>query len=169
MGSAYLRFTKDSNEVKEFVAWWEWLAENRGERAVLRRCGTLTEVVLTPAYHRLRQAVSRNGRVYDDGLALLAGMAAKVKTHKSGSSIAEQMAAGKPENPDGTARISGLRFRRLLKAKDHEALFTPLGRVIALLNGEANIESLAQSIYFWNDKSRKNWAFDYYTKAPSEK
>ena len=166
MGASYLGFNKDSDELKEFIAWWEWLSENRGDRAVLRRCGMLAEVVLTPAYHRLRQAVARSGSVYDDGLALLAVIAAKVKTHAPGNSIAEQMATGKP---DGSARVSGLRFRRLVKAKDHESLFTPLGRVIALLGGEANLESLARSIYFWNDRSRKDWAFDYYTKAPSEK
>ncbi len=38
MSSSYLRFDKDSPEYQELVAWWLELDNNRGERAVLRRC-----------------------------------------------------------------------------------------------------------------------------------
>lgn len=81
------------------------------------------------------------------------------------SNIAEQMATGKP---DGSARVSGLRFRRLLKVKDQEELFGAMTQVISLVGGTANIQSLAQSVYFWNDRTRKDWAFEYYSKAPTE-
>ncbi len=165
MSTSYLRFDKDSLELQALVAWWRSLEDNRGDRAELRRCGTLAEVVFTPAYHRLRQAVCRYGAVHDDGLAAMAGLAAKVKSNATDNTVAEQMATGKGDS----ARVSGLRFRRLLKVKDQEELFTALGRVIALLGGSANLQSMAQSVYFWNDRTRKQWAFDYYSKAPSEK
>lgn len=165
MNTSYLRFDKDSPELQALIAWWRSLSDNRGDRAELRRCGTLTEVVFTPAYHRLRQAVCRYGAVYDDGLAAMAGLAAKVKNDNAGLTLAEQMATKKGDS----ARVSGLRFRRLLKMKDREDLFIALGRVIALLGGSVNLQSLAQSAYFWNDRTRKQWAFDYYSKAPSEK
>ena len=166
MSSSYLRFEKDSPELQAFVAWWQSLDDNRGDRAELRRCGTLAEVVFTPTYHRLRQTVCRYGAVRDDGLALIVGLAARVKSNTAAHTIAEQMATGKT---DGSARVSGLRFRRLLKVKGQEELFTSLGRVIALLGGGVNLQSLAQSGYFWNDITRKQWAFDYYSKSPSEK
>lgn len=166
MRTSYLGFQKDSPELDAFITWWQSLNDHRGDRAELRRCGTLAEVAFTPTYHRLRQAVSRIGAVHDDGLALLAGMAARVKINAPDSRVPEQMATGKA---DGSARVSGLRFRRLLKVKDHDSMFIPLGRIIALLGGAINLESLAQSVYFWNDRSRKQWAFDYYSKAPSEK
>lgn len=166
MSISFLRFNKDSAELKDFVAWWESLDEKRGDRAELRRCATLTEVVFTPAYHRLRQALCHYGAVHDDGLALAAGLAARVKSNITDGTIAEQMASGKA---DDSARVSGLRFRRLLKIKDKEALFPALGRVIALIDSGVNLSSLIQSVYFWNDRSRKQWAFDYYSKAPSEK
>ena len=134
-------------------------------RAELRRCGTLAEVVFTPSYHRLRQKVCQYGAVYDDGLALLAGLAAKVKTNTHDQTIARQMASGKA---DGSARVSGLRFRRLLKIKEQEELFTAMARIIALLGGAVNLQSLAQSAYFWNDRTRKQWAFEYYSQSPSE-
>lgn len=165
MSTSYLRFDKDSPELQALVAWWRSLEDNRGDRAELRRCGTLAEVVFTPSYHRLRQTVCRYGAVHDEGLALVAGLAAKVKSNTLDSTVAEQMATGKGDS----ARVSGLRFRRLLKVKGQEELFAVFGRVIALLGGAVNLQSLAQSVYFWNDRTRKQWAFDYYSKAPSEK
>jgi CRISPR system Cascade subunit CasB len=166
MSNSYLRFDKDSPESQALISWWRLLDEKRGDRAELRRCGTLAEVVFTPAYHRLRQAVCRYGAIHEDGLAAMAGLAAKVKTNVAENSIAEQMASGKGDS--ARARVSGLRFRRLLKAKDQEELFTSMGRVIALLDESVNLLSMAQSVYFWNDRTRKQWAFDYYSKAPSE-
>ena len=165
MSTSFLRFDKDSPELKVLDAWWRALDDNRGDRAELRRCGTLAEVVFTPSYHRLRQTVCRYGAVHDEGLALVAGLAAKVKSNALDNTVAEQMATGKGD----AARVSGLRFRRLLKVKGQEELFTAFGRVIALLGGAVNLQSLAQSAYFWNDRTRKQWAFDYYSKAPSEK
>jgi CRISPR system Cascade subunit CasB len=88
-----------------------------------------------------------------------------VKNDIADSPFAEQMATGKA---DGSARVSGLRFRRLLKAKEPDDLFTAMGRVVALLGSSINLQSLAKSVYFWNDRTRKQWAFDYYSKSPSE-
>ena len=160
MSNSYLQFGKDSPESEALIAWWQKLDVNRGERAELRRCGTPTEVVFTPAYHRLRHAVIRYGAVNDDNLAAIAGLVARVKINAVESTIAELMASGKGES--AKARVSGLRFRRLLKVKDQEELFPALGRVIALLGGAINLQSIAQSVYFWNDRTRKQWAFDYY-------
>jgi len=166
MGESYLSFKKDSAEVRELIRWWDALDKDRGERARLRRCHSLAEVTFSPAYHRLRQALERHGRVDDDGLALVAGLTSRVKVSTDSSSLAEQMASGKS---DGSARVSDLRFRRLLKVKGKQELLGAMTRVIALLGGTANIQSLAQSVYFWNDRTRKDWAFEYYSKAPTEK
>ena len=165
MSTSYLRFDKDSPEQQALVVWWRELDNNRGERAALRRSAALAEVAFSPAYHRLRLAVGRFGAVDYEGLALVAGLAARVKIDGEGSTIAEQMATGKV---DGSARVSGLRFRRLLKVKEQEALFTSMTRIIALLGGNVNLQSLAQSVYFWNDRTRKKWAFEYYSKATNQ-
>jgi len=162
-----LRFDKESPETEALKAWWQWLDENRGERAILRRCGSLTDVVFSPAYHRLRSAVSRFGFVDDDGLALVAGLAAQIKENMGSGRIAEQMATAK-SGGDTKTRVSDLRFRRLLKVRGREDLFSPMIRIVDLLGGSVNIQSLANGVYFWNDKTRKQWAFDYYSKAPGE-
>lgn len=164
MNSSYLKFDKDSPEHQTLIDWWQELDKNRGERAVLRRSCTLVEVAFSPAYHRLRLAVLSFGSVNDDGLALIAGLVVRVKVDSEKGSIAEQMATGKT----GSARVSGLRFRRLLKVKEQDELFIRMTRIVALLGGEVNLQSLAQSVYFWNDTTRKKWALDYYLKAPKE-
>lgn len=170
MNEHYLKFKKDSPEVQKLSEWWDELEKKyRGERAVLRRCGTLTEVAFSPAYHRLRRALMNIGRVDDNLLSLVAVLSARVKTNDSATSIAKQMATGKA---DGSARVSGLRFRRLLKMKEQDEIFTGMGRIIALLGGTVNLQSLARSLYLWNDKYaeiRKEWALKYYSEAPNEK
>ena len=164
----YLRFEKGSPETEALATWWHWLDDNRGERAVLRRCRTLNEVAFSPAYHRLRSAVSRFGFVDDDGLALVAGLSARIKSDIGSGGIAEQMATPKSGGDAKKARVSGLRFRRLLKVREREDLFSPMIRVVTLLGESVNIQSLAQGVYFWNDITRKQWAFDYYSKAMGE-
>lgn len=166
MTKTYLKFDGNSPEMIALTGWWQALDKNRGDRAELRRCATLTEVAITPAYHRLRLAIMQYGIVNDNSLALLAGLAARVKSDYSGGTVAEQMATGKT---DGSARVNGLRFRRLLKNKDTELFFIAMARIIALLGGALNLQNLANSVYYWNDKTRKQWAFDYYSKSPSEK
>lgn len=165
MSTTYLKFEHDSPETQALARWWLALNENRGDRAELRRCSTLAEVAFTPAYHRLRLDLMKFGAVNADSLSMVAGLAARVKSNVAGNTLAEQMATGKS---DGSARVSGLRFRRLLKIKEREDLFTAMGRVIALLGGSVNLQSLADSVYYWNDRTRKQWAFEYYTKSPSE-
>lgn len=165
MSTTYLKFDKDSPEMQALAIWWNALNDNRGDRAELRRCATLAEVAFTPAYHRLRLAVGRFGAPHDDGLALIAGLSARVKSDIAVSAFAEQMATGKA---DGSARVSGLRFRRLLKTKEPDELLTAMGRVVALLGSSVNLQSLAKSVYYWNDRTRKQWALEYYSKSPSE-
>jgi len=161
----YLTFGKGSPESLELVKWWQALESDRRARAELRRCRNPAEVVFSPAYHRLRRAILRieGAKGIQDGkLALVVGLAARVKTNNESMDIAEQMATGKGDK----AVVSGLRFRRMLKARGGDEVFTLMSRIISLLGGAVNLQSLAQSVYWWNDKTQKEWAFSYYSKAP---
>ena len=162
----YLRFSKSSPESKVLLDWWHGLENNRGERAALRRCRNLTEVVFVPSYHRLRQELLRFGNVDSEGLAIVAGLAARAKENNNQYTIANQMAISVAGD---SARVSGLRFRRLLKIQNRDNLYPAMIRIVALLGSSLNLVNLAGSVYWWNDFTRKNWAFDYYTNAPSEK
>lgn len=99
-------------------------------------------------------------------LASVAGLAAHVKLHVGGASMAQQMATAKSSGAG--ARVSGLRFRRLLAVSDRNELYPLLLRVVRLLDGHVNLVSLANAAFWWNERTRQEWAYDYYATAPSE-
>lgn len=151
---------------KALLEWWEALAEARGERAELRRAKTPTEVAFCPAFHHLLHSLRRVAQPLPSSLAVIAGVLAHVKEPDMHVPFAAQMATPKPGAD--RARVSGLRFRRLLKTADREELYQPLIRTVRLLEARVNLLSLADGIYFWGDNVRKQWAYSYYDKAPSE-
>jgi CRISPR system Cascade subunit CasB len=165
-GANYLKFEPGTETAETLVQWWKGLEHDRGERAALRRCRSLTEVAFVPSFHRLLRALSQHARVDSERLALVTGLAAHVKGLNPGTGIAVQMAQTKPGG--SSVAVSGLRFRRLLKIQTREELFPAMVRVIALLGGTVNLVSLATSAYDWSEWTRKQWAFDYYSTAPTE-
>lgn len=153
--------------------WWEELCQqpNRGNRAELRRSRSPAEVVFAPAYHdllrRLREAGYAVGPEGARGLAAVAGLAAHLKKQDVKESLARQFA--RPKEPGGAARLSGLRFRRLLDKQELEDLYLPLMRALKMVDNAANLRDLANSLYWWRKDSRKNWAYQYYGTASQEK
>lgn len=163
-------FTEGDESAGLLISWWEALDRDRGQRANLRRAASPSEVAFGPAFHRLLGRLRGEGYVVGtDGtaaLATVAGLAAHVKSHIGGASIARQMAT--PKSPGAGARVSGLRFRRLLAVSDRDELYPLLLRVVRLLDGHVNLVSLANAAFWWNDRTKKDWAYDYYATAPSE-
>lgn len=76
--------TEADSQSAMWKAWWEELQqpERRGERAALRRCATLDEVILTTGYHRLLHYLRTSG-FYEERnkrqQAAIAGLLARVK------------------------------------------------------------------------------------------
>jgi len=149
-------------------SWWKRLEQDRGERAVLRRASSPTEVVFSPAYHHLLgQLQQHEYTVSREALAAVVGLASHIKGDVgTDKSIAQLMAS--PRAGGGGAKVSGLRFRRLLAVTGRDELYPLLIRVIRLLDGKVNLVSLANSAYWWNEITRKQWAYDYYATAPTE-
>lgn len=58
--------------------------------------------------------------------------------------------------------LSETRFKRVLLASPGEELLTLLIRLLAQIDGRANIARLAQDVWWWNDRTRETWAFEYY-------
>jgi CRISPR system Cascade subunit CasB len=163
----YLSFT-DPETKDELLRWWKALDISRGDRAELRRCHSPLNVAFTPTYHRLMGALAKYGPVKEDDLAIVAGVLSHVKTYNPGS-FPVQMAS--PSSADGKkAKVSGLRFRRLLKidGDDPDKLYGSMIRVVHLLGDDVDIPSLANGIYWWNERTKKDWAFAYYEHAPKE-
>src|SRR2546427_1866605 len=163
---ASISFRNNVDAQTILLDWWRNLDVAGGDRAELRRAATPAAVAFSPTFHRLLHSLQRISRPSAESLAVLAGVLSHVKEHDGNAAFAAQMAS--PEAGGDRARVSGLRFRRLLKIADREELYQPIIRTVRLLDGRANLTSLADGIYFWGENVRKQWAYSYYEKAPSE-
>lgn len=154
--------------------WRLQLEKDKGERAVLRRAASLTEVMLSPAFHALLNDLRRAGYGVPEyrypKLAAIVGLAARIKTVSS-DGLATRMGMPKPGGAAST--VSELRLRRILACDDIEELYTLLRRALALLDEQANLADLAATVWHWSpldDKRpydpRRRLAYDYYAVAP---
>ena len=103
-----------------------------------------------------------------DRLATAAGLMSHVREGDNDPSnrVPEAMAA---QGPGGGARVSGLRFRRIMSIedKDREGLYLEMLRLVRMLK-RVNVLELAEAAYWWNDRIRKDWAVEYYSRARDE-
>lgn len=156
-------FTQNDETTEILQTWWSELEHARGARATLRKAETPSQIVFCPSFHYLLNQLGHVGK--PDTIAAIAGLIAHIKEDAHDAKLAAQMAAPKKS---GGARISGLRFRRLLATTDRNDLYPLMIRVVRALDGKINLQDLAQSIYWWNESTRKQWAYDYYSAAPKE-
>lgn len=173
----YLR-KLDQDDYKALLAWWSWLDDNRGDRAVLRRAGSPEDVLLTPAFAHFLQKMPprwvKNDAVLLSDAALVAAVIARVKIHDdSKRSFATSLASAKEGG--SKAAMSELRFQQLQKSRTPDEFFSRLCRAVDLLGRKVNIISLADDILHWLAENRfgpaskpekrlaVRWASDYYT------
>lgn len=162
-----VKFKHDSAVGKILFTFWQSLDKNRGIRAELRRCKTIADVIVTPTYHRLYariHPIMKYERNFEVQIAAVIGLLAHLKSHAQGKSFAQQMAESKGNNP----LVSELRFRRLLQ-RDREDLYGALIRILRMLNGNANLYSLSESVFYWGENVKKQWSFDYFPLVPERK
>lgn len=149
------------------LRWWKSLENDKGARAELRRAHDLTAVALTGAYQRFyRQMIfagwPENAEPWkNERLAAIAGLLAHVKTEDT-RKLPEIMSEG--ERPP----FSELRFRRLLEAPTPDDVFVSLRRALPIIGHQANICELANALFFWGDKVKKEWAYSYRWPAKSQ-
>lgn len=147
------------------LRWW---AEHLGARttgaqkalaARLRRA-TDVETLCEPDVQLLAQAL----RTRDvERLVRLARVLAELRGTDS-LPLAFRFGAG--EKP----LLSHARFQRLMRA-DGEELVIGLVRAIRMLPSSArscNIARLGDDLYFWNDRTRMRWAFEYFHQTAPE-
>lgn len=164
-----LYFKQEHREGEILTQWWTGLEQDTGGRARLRRCRSPEEVMLEPVFHRLlnrlRPILESQGRsdveIASDilRLAAVAGLLSHVKKPNN-RSLAGSMA----EKRGQRVLVSPLRFRRLLKVPFGE-LYEPMIRMLRLLDKQASLFDLANSVFYWGDKIRKRWALDYFPKV----
>ena len=146
--------------------WWATcLAAETGAarraRAELRRAASVTEVLGVSATHELNRRLVTAGhdlrkrRDGPDRLALIVVALAQV-TQDQRETAAQRFGAGEPKT------LRGLRFDALIHAKEPRQLIRPLTRALRLVKGGANVRTLATDLYWWNDRTRADWCFDYH-------
>jgi CRISPR system Cascade subunit CasB len=147
---------------KPLLHWWDGLKDDRASRAALRHCATLDAVALSDAYQRFYRYMLACGwpenasEKQKDKLAAIAGLLAHVKTDDI-----QRLPLKMSELSGDRPLVSELRFRDLLKIGSTDDLFISLRRTLPLIAYQASVEQLARDVYWWNDKTKKEWAYSY--------
>lgn len=143
-----------------WLAWWSRLQEDRGGRAELARCGTVRDAAFCAPFHLLRWM---NGNPTDDfelkKIGLIAAVLSHVNAHDPNcGSLAHQMAEG------DKAIVSDSRFRQLLRSEsgDFDDRLVAMVRVLRQLGRKVDVERLAKDLWWWNEKTKRAWALEYY-------
>ena len=139
------------SEPQALKQWFDWLHDEnqRGERARLRRCETLDEILLQPAFYRLCLALPRLREHDLEGLAIAAGLLAVIKTPVN-TSLPKMLGEGgdKPA-------FSPLRFQRLLATDSPGDFFKAMRRAIIQIDGKANPVELTDEVLHWYRQQRQ--------------
>ena len=156
-------FSPDNALGKALTDWWTELQDNNAARAELRRAKTVADVVLLPHFqrscHRF-QPFFQHERRWQERLAMILGLLSHVQK-ESDHTLPRRMAGDPPE-------LSELRFRRLIQYKKREDIYLPMIRVIRKLDKKVNLHDLAYSIYYWGDKVKREWSFEYFSNTPEK-
>ena len=139
---------------------WQEIQQQRGARAQLSRAKSVDDIVLLPVFQRhcaRFRPFFKQEEHWEYRLAAVIGLLAHVRTTTS-ERLARQMAGDPP-------LVSELRFRRLLQ-KDRRELFVALIRILRTLDHRANLYDLANSVYYWGDRTKSDWAFGYFPHTP---
>lgn len=152
------------------TAWWHDLNDRPGDRAQLRRAGSIADAMMVSATHRLADRLREFDLTSMRRVALLAVLLAQAKEcQTAGASLPECLGQKRGDQ----ATFSELRFRRLLQAASEDDLLLHLRRAVRILDNRVHLPSLIEAVRFWSfdpDKRTRiitRWACDYYGKAPT--
>jgi len=168
-----IRFRHDSPDGEVLRGWWRGLDNERGSRADLRRCSRPLEASFNASHHHLSNDLQKRypeEKGLDSRVLCITPLLAHVKCDGGvdegrGKMLAKQMA--EPKSLGGESVLSELRFRRFLECQTREDLFPQLRRIIHLLDSKVDIYDLADTVYFWGDRKKRELARQYYLTANS--
>ncbi len=154
------------------MRWWRNAIDAetgraRRARAVLRRADTPLAVLGVSAVHDLNRALCDTGHELrrradgPDRLALIAVALAHMKDGQ-GAAAARRFGAGDPPP------LSPIRFNALIRTEAPRDLIRPLARALGIVGGSADVRKLAEDLYWWNERIRTEWCFDYHGAADAK-
>jgi len=157
----------EEREQSKWMAWWRNLIAppGRAGRAELRRCGSVAEAAFCVQFHKLRWSapVTASNEVELKKLALIAVVLSHVESNaeeRGRGGVARAMAAASGDRPV----VSEARFRQILRTEEEafDERLADLVRIIRQLKRSAPVDRLAQDLWFWNERTRRRWALEYF-------
>lgn len=144
-----------------------WHSLSNKDRAELKRCHTLNDVVLHPAFWRTKFAlINSDCTPGEEQLALTLAVISHVKPEDVSSSSGMSLATLMAQRNQGTNRplISEARFQKLLRHNKRTTLFREILQCVrALPTDRIAFEAIVHPLWFWGDNQKKDWVRDYYT------
>lgn len=133
----------------------------RMNRARLRRCTTPVEVLLIECVHDLNIRLRTEGHYpIPSQLSLIAVALAHVEDT---GEVKLAGLLGYRITEDGQRALNPTRFQQLVTTTDRIELITPLRRCMSTVrNSPINVATLAADLYYWNEKVRNSWCFQYF-------
>ncbi len=159
--------TENTKKESAWVRWWKELQDDRGARAELRRCATVSEAVFCKGFHGLRRLLKgEDARTDVRRIALLAAILSHIEVDSKESSrmaMGAAMAAPVGDRP----LVSDVRFRHLLRTpgSDFDERLPDLVRVLRQMGRRAPVHRLAEDLWWWSDGTRRDWALGYYEQV----
>lgn len=189
----YYQILRDESQRRRLMMWWgrlhdqpSPLSEVAGDgappsfppaqRAELRRCHTVDDVLLTEGFRNLWFSLGENAPANEANMlawAMVAGALADVRKNDPSKPFAAAM--GSQKEKTGKPYLSELRFAQLQKSDGLDSFLRRCRRSIALLGGTAPVTSLADGILLWGrehqgdvrsaaqERLAVRWATDYFT------
>lgn len=160
--------------------WWKSLQPGddnglRGDRATLarlKRASSILEAMSEPAGAGLyRRLAFTNAERDGPRVALIAAVLAHVRDDDRSLPLAR--AIGAPRGgEDSQQRVTPLRFKRLVAAREPDDMLIAFRRVVAILGDKANVFDLARTLLAFTDPidnradiARTHFAFAYHGAA----
>lgn len=185
-------YTEQRDLTRLCLSWWHRLVATDGRdshsafprayAAILKRCNSLDEILMTAPFQELWLSLPESKRTPNRMMlsALLVSALANVKTN-SEKELAKAMA--EPAQADGSMpRVSQLRFQQLIKSRTHEEFSRRLRRIVKQLDNTVSVASLVNDVenWFWQSRHPQKpvkpenrqtliWAMEYYQALPKKK
>ncbi|KAF0119378.1 MAG: CRISPR-associated protein [Rhodospirillaceae bacterium] len=164
--------TPERNIGAQAFGWWRTLIPekledgpiNRGALARLRRAGDPVELAFIKEVAQLQRRL----KAKEDEMIKVARIAHLLAHVRENAFPKVARALGPQAGDEDKAPMSEARFRRLLQVRDPEDIDLRLIRAVKMLKGAANVADLADAVWWWNDKTRRYWAFQYFNAPPPE-
>lgn len=142
----------DDEQAKRLLKWHASLSkEHNADRAELRRCRTVNNLLCSRAFQRGRRLIwggeTESRLAFDQGRAMALGLCARVRTHDGSHKYSEQL--GGKGRKDSEPPMSEARFQRILHTRSLDEFYTQMRRGVGLLRHVGNVSDLARLAMEW--------------------